>query len=401
MWDVIIVGGGPAGLGAAMTFNNEKVLLLEKMPNLGSKLLISGAGQCNVTHGGKMLNYGDHYGQHWRFARQALMAYTNEDLVKSLSSKGLECVELDNGKVFPKSLKAEDVLKAFVGLCPQTKIQTRAEVLNIEYDGHWLVTTDRETYKSRSVIIATGGMTYPKTGSTGDAYKFAKKLGVPVVNPHFGLAPLYIENYEMADLMGLSFSNIEISVFRQKRVGTYTGDLLLTHFGLSGPVILNNARDMVKGDEIHVNFIGMSSDEIEEHLLTSAKDHPKRSVRKCLENLKVPGRFLDKIVHDLNLNHNISELKKQDRKALMKALTDHTFKIAQVGKAHIAMVTCGGIDTKAISKKTYGVKTNKTLCFVGECVDVDGDTGGYNIQFAVSSGVAAARGLMEVLHEEV
>ncbi|MBN2796670.1 MAG: aminoacetone oxidase family FAD-binding enzyme [Clostridia bacterium] len=400
IYDVIIIGGGPAGLAAGMMLKDKKVLLLEKNPGLGEKLLISGSGQCNLTHGGPLEDYEGHYGGKWRTIRNALLSYTPDMFLKDLQQTGLNFITREDLKIFPESLKAEDVLKAFISNARGVSIQTNQSVISINKEEYWHVNTSTETFFAHYVIVATGGMTYPKTGSTGDAYQFAKALGVQMIEPRFGLAPVYIKDYQMASYMGISFQNITIDHYRQKKIGTYKGDLLLTHFGLSGPVILNNSRYMMNKDILNVNFLPLDDKEsLNKKILEFCKTESKKQLKSFFQNVNIPSRLVDFMFLHLKIDGQVkaAELDKNSRQKIVEFLCYHSFEISAVGKAHIAMVTTGGIALAALKSKSFAWKKDETLHFVGECIDVDGDTGGYNIQFAVSSAVAASKHILEVL----
>jgi len=395
IWDVIIIGSGPAGLSAASSLKGLKVLLLEKQASVGDKLKLSGAGQCNLTHAGEMKNYENHYNK-WRFVRYALMNYKNSDLINEMNSLGLETIVRDDNKVFPKSLKSQEVIDVLVNdIKADIEINLNETVVPVSKESDFIVETEKATYNSKSVIVATGGISYPKTGSTGDAIRFAKKLHVDYETYRYALSPVYLESHEYSDLMGLSFKDVSINHFRGKKLGEYKGDLLLTHFGYSGPVILNASRNMFEGDELFINFINITSEALDKLLL---KDHGKKLLKTVLLPLG-PQRFIDKVLGILGLKDvKVSELKKSDRKALVKRLTDYRIVVSKVGKSHIAMVSAGGILTSALKKKTYESNI-EGLYFIGECVDIDGDTGGYNIQYAFSSGKMAAYDIRKKLYE--
>jgi len=192
IWDVIIIGSGPAGLSAASSLKGLKVLLLEKQASVGDKLKLSGAGQCNLTHAGEMKNYENHYNK-WRFVRYALMNYKNSDLINEMNSLGLETIVRDDNKVFPKSLKSQEVIDVLVNdIKGDIEINLNETVVSVSKESDFIVETEKATYNSKSVIVATGGISYPKTGSTGDAIRFAKKLHVDYETYRYALSPVYL-----------------------------------------------------------------------------------------------------------------------------------------------------------------------------------------------------------------
>ena len=404
IYDVIIIGAGPGGLAAAMALKTTNTLILEKSDQPGKKLLISGAGQCNLTHGGLITDFKNAYGDKWSFVKFALRAYSNEDFMNTLKNQGLKLMETPQGKVFPKSLDSRDVLDTFMQLIAPIKIKCHEEVLDLKKDECWYVQTKKHLYKSTYVIVATGGMTYPKTGSTGDGYKFAKALNLDLKPMAYGLCPVYIKNYQLKALQGLSFEDISVELYREKKIKAYKGDLLLTHFGLSGPVIINNSRDFQNRDILKVNFSSYDTkDDLEKALLKAIEKEPKKQVKTLLQMYFLPQRLATLLVKVLGFEDNLkgAELNKVDRKKLIQSMIAYAFEIECVGKSHVAMVTTGGVKTSNLDKKSYLVKSDPSLGFVGECVDVDGDTGGYNIQFAVSSGYLCGKEIFKSINGTV
>lgn len=404
IYDVIIIGGGPGGLAAAMALKTTNTLILEKSDQPGKKLLISGAGQCNLTHGGLVTDFKKSYGDQWSFVKFALRAYSNQDFMNTLKNQGLELIERPDGKVFPKSLDSRDVLSTFMQLIAPIKIKCNEEVIDLKKEDLWYVQTKNHLYKSSYVIVATGGMTYPKTGSTGDGYKFAKTLNLDLKPMAYGLCPVYIKNFQLKDLQGLSFEGVSVDHYREKKIKTYKGDLLVTHFGLSGPVIINNSRDFKKGDILKVKFSNFDTKEaLEQALLKAIEKEPKKQVKTLLQMYFLPQRLAALLVKVLGLEENLkgAELNKFDRKKLIQSMMAYAFEIECVGKSHIAMVTTGGVKTSNLDKKSYLVKSDPSIGFVGECVDVDGDTGGYNIQFAVSSGYLCGKEIFNSINGAV
>lgn len=401
IWDVIIIGSGPAGLAAATALKGLNVLLLEKEATVGNKLRLSGAGQCNLTHSGSLEDFENKYGDKWRFIRYSMSAYTNEDMISYFKKQGCDVIVTDKGKVFPKSLKATDVIDVLIkDINSSTKLNTSEPVIKLSYDESYIIETTKAVYQSKHVIVATGGISYPKTGSTGDGLKFAKALNVSVKPYDYALSPIYVKEHLFSELMGLSFENVSIDHFRIKKINTYCGDLLITHFGYSGPVIINASRWLEKSDHLYINFTSFKREELENDLLLQIKNSPKKTIRTLLTKY-VQNRMVDKILLSLSIDGQIlaSEFNKKNRKEIITMLTNYEVIIDQVGKSHIAMVSKGGILTTELSKKTFESKKYKGLYFVGECVDVDGDTGGYNIQYAFSSGIAAGRHIKECLDD--
>lgn len=401
-WDLIIIGGGVAGLAAASEVKGIKTLIIEKNNHFGDKLLLSGAGQCNITHSGDIKDYEGKYGGKWRFVKPCLMSFTNEDLINKFRKLDVEMTTLENGKVFPKSLRALDILEALEKEIVKNgvSINKGETVLKIEMlDGYLKVKTTKSDYQTKNIIIATGGITYRKTGSTGDGYRFAKMLDVEVVKARFALSPIYLNEHLLNELSGMSFENASVSHFRNnKKIGDYKGDLLITHFGYSGPLIINNSRYMNPDDELKINFTSFTKrEDLDKNLLVILSKDNKKSIKNILGGNFIPKRLTDELFKILKINEETkaSELKKDDRKRIINFMYEYKIQIDLVGKEHISMVTAGGIATTEINKKTMASKANSNVYFIGECLDVDGDTGGYNIQFAFSSAVAAIKNIQK------
>jgi predicted Rossmann fold flavoprotein len=273
-YTAVVVGGGPAGLFCALRAagDGRRVLLLEKKPAPGRKLLLAGSGQCNLTQDGDSGAFLSHYGDNGAFLKPALRSFGNRDLVAFFEERGVVMAVEPDGKVFPRSRKASDVLEALVAACAAAKVKVRKgePVTGIfRSDGIFTIRTSCTTLQAARVVIATGGITYPGTGSTGDGYALAHSLGHRLVEPGPALAAVQIYEYPFDDLAGMSFPGRTVTIARAgKTVRRHTGDLLFTHNGLSGPGIIDFSRFIQAGDTLQVSFLpGLSPEAAEKALL--------------------------------------------------------------------------------------------------------------------------------------
>ena len=401
-YDVIVIGAGAAGLFSGLSLKNKKVLLLEKNSSPGRKLLLSGAGQCNFTNNCELTEFLNKYGNKGRFLKTALYNFTNMDAIEFFKGIGVRSTIREDNKVFPSSFKASDVVDALFMSLNENNVETvfNTSVLKITRDEDknlFLAKTSKSSYACNHLIIAAGGKSYPNTGSVGDGYDFAKSLGHKIETPKPSLAPVYVENYCFRDLSGISFENIRIILLRNnKKVNEFIGDLLFTHVNISGPVILNNSRYMEKGDILKINFTKFpNAYEFKSYFENLIFTSGKLNVKTVLKELNLPRRFTDKIMDMSGTQEDkiCSELDKIKRKKLIELFSEHCFTVDRLGDYHIAMVTKGGVSTKEINPKTMESKITPGLYFAGEVIDYDGDTGGFNIQAAFSTGKLAAESI--------
>lgn len=401
-YDVIIVGAGPAGLFSALSQKNKKVLLIEKNQNPGRKLLISGAGQCNYTNNISIEEFLKRYGNKGRFLKTALYSFTNNQTIEFFKNQDIESIIREDNKVFPASLKASDVLNVLIKCCKNNEVDMvygeKVERAVFEEEVNiFLVKTSKTTYAAENLIIATGGMTYPNTGSTGDGYLLAEKFGHTIVNPREALAPVYVENYKFKELSGISFENINVSLWREnKKINEFIGDFLFTHTNISGPVIINNSRYVEKGDVLKINFTSFkNSEEFKGYFDNLILSSGKLNVKTVISKFQLPKRFTEKILElaEVEENTSCSQLEKAKRKKLAEFFSNYPFNVEKLGGSHIAMVTRGGVATDEINQKTMESKIQHNLYFIGEVIDYDGDTGGFNIQAAFSTGKLAAENI--------
>jgi len=404
-YDVIIIGAGPAGLFTAINCKKDKrILILEKNKSPGKKLLLSGAGQCNITHDGPLEDFINKYGDNGRFLKKALYTFTNKDTIKFFQDRGLKMITDDNNKIFPETLKADDVLQVLIKECKKNNvnIEYQASVEEVSHrDSYFLVKTNMDLYKSKYLVIATGGKSYPNTGSTGNGYMFAKGLGHKIQKPKPSLAPIYVKDYWFEDLSGISLEDIPITLWRNnKKNNSYTGDILFTHKGISGPGILNFSRYLEVGDILKFNFLRVRDEEgFRRSFIEELNKQGKKSIKSVLREFPLPKRLTDRILEILEISEDTlsSQIKREERNRLIEYLIAFPMEVEVLGGYHIAMATCGGVSLKEIQPKTMESKLLKGLYFAGEVLDIDGDTGGYNIQAALSTGFLAAKSINEVM----
>jgi len=391
-YEIIVIGAGPAGLFTAIQIGSEKkVAVLEKNEQCGRKLLLTGAGKCNITQAGKMEKFLDCYGKNARFVRHSLTQFTNEDLLKFFQKRDLDFITMENGKIFPKTMKASDVLAILVNECENLNIPiyTNTAVTGIkQVEFGFKVETNQGVFKAKKIVIATGGLSYPQTGSTGEGHVWAKALGHKIIPTKPALTSLKIKNYALADLSGQSFPNASYTHWRdKKKLATFSGrNLLLTHTGLSGPAVFIPSRYFVSNDVLKLNFLGTDVEETRQELIKTLTNGGRTLVKTVIRNLDISKSFADKILELAGIDAELkcAELKKDQRSALINLLIEHEMEIKALGGYDVAQVTAGGVSTKEINPKTMESRKIPGLHFVGEVTDVDGDTGGYNIQAAMS-----------------
>jgi predicted Rossmann fold flavoprotein len=398
-FNTIVIGAGPAGLfcAANAVSSSGSVLLLEKNASCGKKLLITGSGMCNITHAGSISEFFTRYGDHGSFVRPALRSFTNDDLTTFFSSRGQPLVTAEGEKVFPESYRSADILSILLNECTKNNVDIHYNepVLHARQDdGSFVVTTGERSYRASHLVIATGGASYPSTGSTGDGYRLAAELGHTVTCIAPALTGLIPVRYPFADLAGISFEESRVSVHRSgKKIKEQSGDLLFTHKGLSGPVILDVSRYIEPGDELKISFLaGFNDDSINKDLIEKIAANGSRKVRTVLHEYALPARFLRRIIEMLEIPADLTcaHLSKKDRAALMTLMTAFPVTVRSLCGFEEAMVTRGGVSLDEIDNKTMESRIVPRLFCIGEVLDIDGDTGGYNLQFAFSSAFLAA-----------
>lgn len=386
---MIIIGTGPAGLFAAANIKDKKVLILEKNKEVGKKLLISGTGQCNLTHDGKIYEFFDKYGDKKNYMKKILKRFTNEDAINFFEERGLDFFKDKNGKYFPKSMRAKDVLKVLLEEVSKNgnEIKTDSKVVKIAKGDNFRVFTKDEEYNSKSVLIASGGKSYPRLGTSGDGYKFAEYFEHNVVEPKPALTPVKIKNFNLQVLSGTSFNDVKVKI-RGKDFESW-GDLLITHLGFSGPAIIDFSRYIYDDDVLQVSFLNFKNKDVfREDFWNKLKKYQNETIFSVLKKYDLTKKFILKMLNDLNISEKsfCGNLNKEKRNSVVDYLIEHEYYVEEIFGYDQAMVTAGGVDLKEIDVKTMMSKKVDGLFFAGEVLDVDGNTGGYNIQFALTTG---------------
>ncbi len=399
-YDLIIIGGGASGLFAGASLpHTTNGLLIERSSSMGKKLLMSGSGQCNLTHSGSIKDFLDHYGTNGKSIRPILYSFNNEALLSFFEKNGIDTVTREDGKIFPKSMKAQDVLNCLSSLCKKNglsfRLSTQVISLARKEDGTYCVTCDKEVYYSKKVIVASGGCSYPTTGSDGNLFPVLSSLGITIEPLRPALTPIFIENYPYSELSGTAFEHVKLQILQTdgKKISEKTGALLFTHKNLSGPVVLDSSRFASTGLLLQIQYLPFSGEKLLALLQKNQPANQKQLLSVLQELLPLPKRFLELICDRLSLspNQKFSQLSGTDLKRLSGILTKDIHRISKLDSFDKAMVTAGGVSLLDISIKTMESKQFPGLHFAGEALDVDGDTGGYNLQFAFSSAYLAAQ----------
>lgn len=402
-YDCIIIGAGPAGLFCAANLASAAVLVLEKMILPGRKLLLAGSGQCNITHAGDVKSFTSRYGDHGAFLRPALMAFPQEMTREFFASRKVPLAEKESGKIFPASLLADDILDALLAACDEAgvEIACRTPVTSVRFEeGRFHVKTGYGEVAAKTLVIATGGRSYPQTGSSGDGYGFSEMLGHAVVKPEPSLTPVYAATHHLAELSGISISDAVVTLWRDARkILTRSGDLLITRFGYSGPVILDASRWMRTGDLLKIAFTPLAPGELDQRIRDACTAAGTKQIQNLLSGTDCPERLVRCLVAtaDIPEGTNGAQLSSVMRSRLVKNLTEYPVVIDHPGDFRVAMATAGGVALDQVNKKTCESKILPGLFFVGEVLDIDGDTGGYNLQACFSTAFLAAQGVRRLL----
>ena len=411
---VVVIGGGAAGLMAAVIAGREgaKVTLLEKMNYVGKKMGITGKGRCNITNACDMSEFIKNTPGNGKFLYGAYERFTNEDLLQLLHDAGLETKVERGGRVFPTSDSALDVRNIFMKLMKHYGVDVHLEepVKKLLVDDSVVtgVVTDKETYHADAVVIATGGKSYPATGSTGDGYILAAQVGHKITDIRPSLVPIVTEESWVKDLMGLSLRNVELSVVAKNKVqAKMFGEMMFTHFGITGPIVLSLSHTVGKlMRKKNIGTIGLdinlkpalSPETLDKRL---QKDFDLYSKKQLINGMKdlLPSRLIPLIIELAGIDPQkpINQISKEERQQIVYILQHMPLTVKGLRPVEEAIVTAGGISLKEFNPKTMESKLVKGLYGAGEVLDIDAFTGGYNLQAAFSTGYVAA---MHITHPE-
>ena len=413
----------------------NKVIIIEKMQSLGRKLLITGKGRCNITSSLPIEDFIKNTPGNGRFLYSCYQQFTNEDIIKFLNKEGLQVKEERGNRIFPVTDHSQDVLKCFTRKLKENNVEvlynTRVKeiLVNENYEEQAKkineenvkkskkqskkyevigIKTENETILADSVILATGGKSYPLTGSTGDGYKLVEKFGHTITKIKPSLVPLEIYEKDICkELQGLSLRNIAIKITdleKNKLLYDDFGEMLFTHFGVSGPTILSSSAHLVRYKnieekcknkivELSIDFKpALSEKKLEARILRDFEELKNKQFKNSLDKL-LPQKLIPVIVEQsgISADKKVNEITKEERKTLVKILKDFKLKIKGTRTIDEAIVTSGGIKISEIDPKTMESKLVKNLYFAGEIIDVDSYTGGFNLQIAYSTGFVAGK----------
>lgn len=420
IYDVIIIGAGASGLFCSAVFSHKKKgLLLEKTKKPAAKLLLSGSGQCNLTHDGDIRDFVKKYGEKGNLLRPALYQFSNHSVMEWFRQGGIPLTVREDGKVFPASFRASDIASFLLKRSMENGFEPRylSAASEISYSAASQLYTVKQQNRSdqtKYLVIACGGSSYPATGSDGSFLEiltaFSKGMGNPleIVRPRPALTPVFPKQYPYGALSGLSFPYVSITLQAKglqdgmKREIRASGSLLFTHHGFSGPVILDHSRYLWPGDLLTLSYLpGIPVLDMERRLKQHLSGNQKQAENALHSYLNHEGtyyhtefsrRFVSLLCQRCGIDpHKKSaSLSGSEIRDFLHLLTEDTFTVEKTGGFQTAMATAGGVSLNEINLKTMECKKYPRLFLIGEILDVDGDTGGYNLQFAFSSGYAAS-----------
>ena len=430
-YKVAIIGGGPAGMMAAIKAAQElgpkSVCIIEKNDALGKKLLMTGGGRCNICNNTPIHDQLDYYNKNKNFLKHALYTLPQDKLLAIFEKKDLKFHQEDNKRVFPDSEDAHDVLDVLIEYLEELEVEIYLDCpinandieheLNEKMEPVFEIENDKLSLNASKIIVSTGGVTYPNTGSTGDGYRIASKMNHTITDIKPGLVSFNVDDFLLRSLSGLSLNDVEISFKDKKKKVSVRGDILISHFGLTGPAVIDLSNRLIEKSKFTIldENLNMKDDESLENLelLTNritidftpdlteeeikdqiTKDTPNNGTQKIKNYMRkfLPTNFIDYFLMKLNISPNktMANITKKDKNILSENLKRHPIEIESL-EIDIAKVTIGGVKSKEIDSKTLQSRFVEGLYFAGELLEVAGPTGGYNLQIAFSTGYLAGQ----------
>jgi predicted Rossmann fold flavoprotein len=407
-YDVIVIGAGPAGLLAAgrAAELGGRILILEKMRQPGCKLLLTGKGRCNITNKAEISEFIKHIFPNGRFLRTAFSYFFSTEIIQLLKRYGVESVLTRGGRYFPASENSADILNALVKWINELNVELRCghrvEELIAEDNSIQGLRANGQIYKTNNVILATGGKSYPATGSNGEGYELARRMGHLIIKPIPALVPLETDGTIAQKLQGLNLKNVKATVWvNDKKIAEAFGEMIFMQFGLSGPIILTLSRHAVmelqKKNKVEINIDlkpALDEAKLDKRLLRDLNEHGKKKIVNVFRYW-VPASMISVFIElsALDPEKECHQVSADERKQIRYLLKNLRFKILHHRSFNEAIITAGGISTREISSKTMESKLVKGLYFAGEIIDLDAETGGYNLQIAFSTGWLAGNSI--------
>lgn len=412
---VIVIGGGAAGIMAAIKAaqGENQVTILEKNDRLGRKLSITGKGRCNITNSADIETFIDKMPGNGQFLYGPFYTFTNLDMMEFLKSAGLEIKEERGGRIFPVSDKAADVIKVLEKKLSSAKVNilfNRSAASLLTQNGHIIgvQTAEGEKINCDAVILATGGASYPATGSTGDGYRMAERLGHTIIKPRAALVPLETMDEWVKELQGLALKNVEATVYtNDRKIGSEFGEMLFTHFGISGPIILTLSREitnqLAKGNKVEMKINlkpALTKEQLDQRFQRDFAKFQRKQLKNSLDEL-LPSSMIPVIINlsGISPEKPVHQITREERHLLVNLFSGLKVHITKPRPLREAIVTAGGVAVDEINPSTMESKIVEGLYFAGEVIDIDGYTGGYNLQAAWSTGFVAGVNVAETLEK--
>jgi predicted Rossmann fold flavoprotein len=402
---VIVIGAGPAGMMAAFqAAKRHEVILLDGNERIGKKLFITGKGRCNVTNAKDISEFFEYIPGNPHFLYSSLYSFTNEDTMNFFEGEGIKLKVERGDRVFPQSDKSSDIIRGLSNALSRTKVKIRlnSKVTDIKFKDKKITALEinnDEILDGDYFIVATGGASYPLTGSRGEGQKFAKKLGHNIVSLIPALVPIEVTDAKTKELMGLSLKNVEVTIKENDKKVVYKnfGEMLFTHFGVSGPLILSGSR-FIKKDKKYKLYIdlkpALNLGELDKRIQKDFSKYLNKDFKNSLDEL-LPQKLIPMIIEFSGISETkkVNEITKEERKNLVNVIKNLTFDIKGLRPLEEGIVTAGGVDIKEIDPSTMKSRIIENLSFAGEVMDVDAFTGGYNVQIAFSTGFIAGNNI--------